>query len=254
MPIELGTIEGPALEFRSLPMELKNILGVLALSIIFIVIGLMVPKGEQETQQTFPWQIEKTATGSIKVFDLILGESTLADAEQRFKSLAVVSLFAKPDGIMATEVYFEKIELGGLSAKIVIVTDLSQEALSAMYSRGSRISTLGSGTNKVTLSSEDLNRIRHSRIDSLAYLPRTSLEEEVINARFGEPSEIIVETVNKTTHWLYPEQGLDLAINEKGNAVLQYISPKKFERHLLKPLRQLQEAQEQADVEAIKSS
>jgi len=223
-------------------MELKNILGVITLSIVFILIGLMIPKGDQETQQILPWQIEKTATESIKVFDLTLGESTLGDAEKRLKSNAVVSLFAQPDGTMATEVFFEKVELGGLSAKIVIVTDLNQEQLSAMYSNGSRISTLGSGTNKVTLSAADLKQIRLARIDSLAYLPRVRLEDDLIKARFGEPSEIITEAENKTVHWLYPELGLDLTINEKGGAVLQYISPKKFDK-LLTPLRKLQEEQ-----------
>jgi len=223
-------------------MDLKNLALVSGFSIAIIVIGMLIPKGEMETSQIMPWQIETTPSGTTRVFGLALGESTLVDAEQRFKAEAEVSLFAKPDGEYATEVFFEKVELGGLSAKVVIVTGLSQEALAEIYDRGIRISTLGSGTNKVTLGLSDLELIRHATIDSLTYLPHIKLDEEVVKKRFGEPAEIIAEIDHGTTHWLYPDSGLDLILTPKGKAVMQYISPKKFDM-LVEPLRELQSKQ-----------
>ncbi len=227
-------------------MDLKNLALVSGFSIAIIVIGMLIPKGEMETTQIMPWQIETTPSGTTRVFGLAMGESTLVDAEQRFKAEAEVSLFAKPDGELVAEVFFEKIELGGLSAKVVIVTGLSQQTLAQMYDRGVRISTLGSGTNKVTLSRPDLELIRHATIDSLTYLPRTKLDEEVIKMRFGEPTEIIANIDHGTTHWLYPDLGLDLIVSPKGKAVMQYISPLRFDE-LIAPLRELQKQQAESD-------
>ncbi len=223
-------------------MDRKNILLVSTFAIVAIIIGLLVPKGDRESHQIMPWQIDHTETGSTRVFGLTLDESTLADAEQRLGSKAEVSLFAKPDGEMVTEVFFEKVELGGLSAKVVIVTGLDQNTLKAMYDRGERISTLGSGTNKVTLSLPDLELIRQAPIASITYLPRIDIQPEVIEKRFGVPAEKIMEESNNTTHWLYPGLGLDISLNSSGDAVLQYVSPKKFEL-LRTPLLQLQQEQ-----------
>ncbi len=223
-------------------MDLKNLALVSAFSIVIIIIGMLIPKGDMETTQIMPWQIETTPSGTTRVFGLALGESTLVDAEQRFKAEAEVSLFAKPDGEFATEVFFEKVELGGLSAKVVIVTGLSQQELEEIYNRGIRISTLGSGTNKVTLGLGDLELIRHATIDSITYLPHIKLDEEVIRMRFGEPAEVIAEIDHGATHWLYPEMGLDLIMSPKGKAVMQYISPQRFDE-LVEPLRELQQQQ-----------
>ena len=61
----------------------------------------------------------------------------------------------------------------------------------------------------------------------------------MIEKRFGQPERVIQEMVEgetKMTHWLYPEKGLDVAMDEKGNVVMQYVSPDKFEQ-LVGPLK-----------------
>ena len=235
-------------------MDLKNIALVSAFAASAIGIGILLPKGELETTQIMPWQIEQTETGATRVFGLIIGESSLTEVEQRFHTLAEISLFAKPDGEYVTEVFFEKVEIGGLTSKVVIVSDLSQEELAGMFERGLRISTLGSGTQKVTLSSEDLQHIRQTSIASLTYLPRIDLEETLVTKRFGEPVDKITEIENNTTHWLYPDVGLDITMTPDGDAVLQYVPPQQFDELLWQPLRELQEEQEAEANEAEQST
>ncbi len=226
-------------------MDLKNLLLVTALAVVAILIGLFIPK-DIPTEQVMPWQIEKTASGTTRVFGIALGESDLTDVERNFKAEAEVSLFAKPDGELVAEVFFEKLELGGLSAKAVVVTALTQEELQQMFDRGTRISTLGSGTNKVTLAVEDLERLRHATVESITYLPRVKLKPEVVEARFGKPAEIIAEPENDVTHWLYPELGLDITLTPDGKVVMQYIAPARFEK-LVQPLRKALEEVDQQE-------
>ena len=70
----------------------------------------------------------------------------------------------------------------------------------------------------------------------MTYLPRIRLETELLEKRFGQPTQVIKEKDSNMTHWLYPVMGLDVAIDEQGNGVLQYVLPAKFDQ-LVSPLQ-----------------
>ena len=228
-------------------MHKKITFGILVVGVLVIAVSLLTPvpvdkEGSSQDlpmAQFLPWQIEPTTQGSIRVFGLTLGESTLQEAEDLYHGGAKVSLFVSPESIYKVEAYFDKVILGGLSAQFVLVMALSQEQQMAMYQRGARVSNLGSGKKKVTLTGEDLQTVFATPIASLAYLTRTRLDDELLLKRFGEPAQRIRESENNTTHWLYPDLGLDVALNDEGRAVLQYVSPKEFSG-LMKPLLKLE--------------
>ena len=229
-----------ALIGRNIEMKNKIFLSVLLGSLALVLIGILMPAPDTDRGQFLPWQVEHTAQGGTRVFGIALGETTLQAAEQQMEgSAAEATMFATPDGLYRVEAYFDKVVLGGFASKMVMVMQLSQEAAEAMYLRGTRISTLGSGTNKVTLSSEDMQQIYATPIASLAYLTRATLDDELLLKRFGEPAERVTEPESGTVHWLYPKLGLDIALNSKGKAVLQYVLPGDFES-LAQPLREME--------------
>lgn len=222
-------------------MHKKITFGILVVGFIVIAVSMLTPvpvgfdsiKNESGSQshpaaQFLPWQIEPTAQGSIRVFGLTLGESTLQEAEDLFHGGAKVSLFVSPDAQYKVEAYFDKVMLGGFGAQLVMVMALSQEQQAAMFQRGARLSNLGGGRKKVTLAGDDLKTIFETPIASIAYLTRAKLDDELLQKRFGEPAQRIREVENNTTHWLYPRLGLDVALHDEGRAVLQYVSPKQF--------------------------
>lgn len=229
-------------------MKNKIFLSVLLGSLLVTAIGVMLPAPETDRSQFLPWQIEKTAQGGTRVFGITLGETTLEEAAQQLRSAAKVTMFASPEGVYKIEAYFDKVLLGGFSSKMVMVIGIGQEAAETIFLRGARISTLGSGTNKVTLASEDMRRVYGMPIASIAYLTRATLDDELLLQRFGEPAERITELENQTVHWLYPELGLDIALDSDSRAVLQYVLPKDFAA-LVQPLREMQPAAEVADGE-----
>jgi len=220
-------------------MDIKIIAGVLVLAVTALVVGIMIPGGGEEPTQTFPWQISRTADGSTQVFGLTLGQSTLQHAEQVLQSESELSLFepVPGKGQRVVEAYFDKVNLGGLSAKVVAVMALTPEQLQSMFERGARISTLGNGSRKVTLNAQDVAQVRETPIYTITYLPRVRLESALLEKRFGKPEQVITEKEMNTSHWLYPQLGLDIALDEKNNAVLQYVAPAQFEQ-LVKPLSQ----------------
>lgn len=224
-------------------MHKKIIYGIVLTGAVIGAVGMLAPisidkngsSQQQPVAQFLPWQIEPTAKGSIRVFGLTLGESTLQNAEDVFHGGAKVSLFVSPDGHYKVEAYFEKVILGGFSARLVMVMALNQEQLAAMFQRGARLSNLGDGRKKVTLASNDQQTVFVTPIESIAYLTPARLDDDVLLKRFGEPAQRIRETETNTTHWLYPDLGLDVALNGEGRAVLQYVSPQQFSV-LLAPL------------------
>lgn len=210
-------------------------LWVLLGTLILIGLGVFVLPGQHpEGPARLPWQIEPV-NGTIRVFGLTLGESTLSDAEAVIGEEAEVSLFRSPEGRIDVEAYFDQATISGLKSKIVLAIALTETTREAMYERGIRIATMGSGTRKVTLAPEDLKHVRQSPIGGITYLPRIDLEPELLTKRFGEPARRIPEPEGRAVHWLYPAFGLDITVNEDGKEVFQYVPPAQFER-VVEPL------------------
>ena len=96
------------------------------------------------------------------------------------------------------------------------------------------ISTAG-GSKKITPAPEDAARLRELPISSLTYMPSIRLDEEIFLKRFGQPGQRIRERKSGAVHWLYPQNGLDIALGGEEKPVLQYVPPKDFDK-LLQPL------------------
>jgi hypothetical protein len=100
-----------------------------------------------------------------------------------------------------------------------------------MYERGLRVSKTGSGSRKVRMAPEDVDTLADERIRSLTYLPWKSLQARDIEGNFGPPAEQRSED-SGVVHWLYPDKGMDIARDQDGGVVIQYLNSADFERAL----------------------
>jgi len=82
------------------------------------------------------------------------------------------------------------------------------------------------GGKRITLTADDLARVRSLPIASLTYMPTTRLDEAVIEKRFGQPVQRVRENKTGLIHWLYPQDGVDIILDD--HAVFQYLPPKDF--------------------------
>ncbi|MDD4911406.1 MAG: hypothetical protein PHP57_03865 [Sideroxydans sp.] len=213
--------------------ENKIYWGIGIFSIVIIFGAFLIP-GDRPEKEDLPWHIEHPTTDTVRVFGLTLGTSTPAEAEARFKEQAEPSLFKSPEGVMSAEVFFEQINLAGLRSRVVLTVDLSETEMKEMYARGLRMAGTGSG-KKITLTPEDVARLRSLPISSMTYMPGVRVEEPLFLKRFGKPNQVVKETKTGAIHWLYPQNGLDLTLGGGEKPVLQYVSPSKFDA-LVKPL------------------
>ncbi len=214
-------------------LEKKIYWGVGIFSFVVIFGAFLIP-GDRPEQEDLPWHIEHPTPDSVRIFGLTLGQSTSAQAEARFKEQAEPSLFKSPEGKLAAELFFEQVNLAGLRSRIVLTADIPETELHTMYERGLRMAGTGSG-KKITLTPEDVERLRATPISSLTYMPGVKVDEMLFKKRFGEPQQIIKERKSGAIHWLYPQHGLDITLGGSEKPVLQYVAPAQFSK-LIQPL------------------
>ena len=211
-------------------MDPRIALSVLAAAVMgFFGILMLMPEEPEEGEPRLPWLVSTDAQGCTRVFGFTIGETTLAEVQEVFGEEGKINLFVHPDtgDRYAAEAYFEQIYLSRLRADFVVSLDLDQPSLDAMYQRGLRISQLASGDKKVALDPEDLDRVTRAPIRSIAYLPWKSLDADIIERRFG-PAALILTEKSGVTHWLYPDKGMDIALDTRGGVVIQYVNPEAF--------------------------
>ena len=181
-----------------------------------------------------PWQIVVSPDGSTRVFGLTPGETTLGQAVARLGEDMELAVMAAEGETGSLERYYGHYRAGVLSAKLVLGVDVDSPTLEAMRANAASREVLKSGTRKYVLSEQDREKAFSAVIQTIAFIPSTSLEHDMVLNRFGEPDEIIT-TDDQVRHYLYPEKGLDVILSEESRDVLQYVAPRDFNR-LREPL------------------
>ena len=207
--------------------------GLLSVALMF---GAFLFPAERPDADEFPWHIEHPTPDSTRVFGLTLGQSTPADAVQRFREKAEYALFKGADGRISAEAYFEQVNLAGLRSKIVLTLAMDAEELASMHDRGLRASATSSG-RKISVTPEDITRLSKVPFISLTLIPGVRVPEEVFQKRFGTPAQVVQEAESNATHYLYPQHALDIttSTDKTQKQVLQYVPPGDFQR-LIAPL------------------
>lgn len=213
--------------------ESKIYWGVGIVSVLVFIGAFFIP-GDPRRNDDLPWHIEHPTPDSVRVFGLTLGESVANEAELRFKEEAKPSLFKSPEGKIVAEVFFEQVNLAGLPSKIVLTIDVPDAELKGMYERGLRMAATGSG-KKITMTPDDIAKLRALPISSMTYLPNLRVEEALFIKRFGQPAQRVKENKSGLVHWLYPQNGLDITLGGGEKPLLQYVPPKNFDK-LVQPL------------------
>ena len=137
---------------------------------------------------------------------------------------------------MSAEGFFSEFTSGGLSGRIIVALSLPQEQLRLMAGRAAKHEPTETGSIKLRPHWQDQATLSASVIRSLTYIPYVDLDDEVIRSRFGDP-ERTLRVDDQRVHYLYPQKGLDLLLDQKGKEVVQYVDPAQFAA-LIAPLQE----------------
>ena len=130
--------------------------------------------------------------------------------------------------------YYGHYKAGLLSGKLVLQTRASEADIKNWRGNSVKSEYMATGlAKKYFLAADDLPRALDETVTGLTFIPAVNLDDAVIRARFGEPEQLL--NVAGVAHYLYPEKGLDIALQESSKEVLQYVAPRDFAR-LREPL------------------
>ncbi len=209
-------------------MDKKIILSVAAFVAALLAVMLILPDHSVNTPETLPWKISHPTPDTIRVFGITLGKSTLDEVAHtyRYETELEISLFKPQDAKWDVEGFFEEVNFNGIKGKIIMTIAVPPDEMQGMYQRGLRINGTPGG-KRITLTADDLARVRSLPIASLTYMPTTRLDETVIEKRFGKPARRVREIKTGLVHWLYPQDGVDVVLDD--HPFFQYLPPRDFE-------------------------
>lgn len=213
---------------------LKSIALFLAIVVVLLAVPLLfmpddANKHPGELAVGAPWQIEILPDGSTRVFGLIPGRSTLGDARQLLGPDVQVALILAPGETGSVEAYYDKINAGSVTGKMILTLQTTVAQRELMLKRARKAEYMESTTRRVELGDDDLLEAGGVPIAAIGFIPSANLDPQVVLQRFGSPSERL-HSSEQTEHFLYPDKGLDLRLDAKGKEVLQYVAPREFSR------------------------
>ena len=208
--------------------RLKTI-AVIMLVFVGILALMLVPSPQPDAPK--PWEISMQPDGEIKVFDIHLGSDTYADAQQRWQEAGEAALFAEDDKVITAEVFFDRINLSGLSAKIVANLRVDEAILDEIAANASSSKLQPSGARRLEPAFEDKARLLDAPIMAITYIANYRPDEAMLRSRFGEPVEITGDPEDPQAEiWQYPDSHLSIRLHPDDKPVFVYQARRTFSR------------------------
>ncbi len=166
----------------------------------------------------------------LHVMGIVLGESTVRDAEVAFKSRTDAALFLYPKKTKGAheaqytgklEAYFPSI---ADHSKVLLTLKTTDEELEAIRKRSSRPREYPNGVIRMNLSNQDILAVQRMIITEMSLVPSLDINEEMIVARFGKPEQV-TNTNPNTTVYTFPKFGLVATINQDDKDRLTFNNP-----------------------------
>ena len=209
-------------------MQIKYFIALLV--VILVTVSLLSFKstepGSNAPVTGLPWQIDILPDGSTQVFGITLGQTTLAETIELLGDDMKLAIIAAPQETGTLEAYYSHYSAGPITGKLLLLLDVAPDVLASLRGRAFQ----EGGMRRYRLHPDDLPVAYRATVKVINFLPSFDLDEDIAQARFGTPAEIIqIDTREK--HLLYPEKGLDLILNTEGKDVLQYLPPQDLRVH-----------------------
>ncbi len=211
------------------PITLIVVVVVLFASGYWFYNNLVTPQhGSLVRVTNLPWQITVVDDQTLHVLELNVGQDTLGQAVKILKSEYNVAWFENQDDSISLEAYFIRVSMSGLRAKVLLELDSDGLDKDYLIKNSGKPEIQDSRTIKYPV--DDLAQTFSNRvIRSLTYIPKSSVDADIIISRFGQPEERLAVNDN-TEFWMYPKKGLVISISQRGKEVFQYIPVGHFAR------------------------
>ncbi|AFI84178.2 lytic murein transglycosylase [Methylophaga nitratireducenticrescens] len=196
---------------------------LLGIALVIICIGALMLIPSPQPTSPKPWEITVMPDNEIEVMGVHLGTTTYGEIQQLWREAGEAALFISENDNISAEVFFESINLGGLSARAVINLQVAEDKLQTMASRAASAKLQPSGARRYDPAFDDKQYLLSAPAIAITYIPSVRLDEEMVRTRFGEPEKISYETEeNPAQTWHYPNNDLTIRLHPDERSVLTY--------------------------------
>ena len=204
---------------------MKNFFISLLLVIAGIAVLMLIPS--KQMPAPMPWEVTILADGNAKVFDIHLGTTNYGQAQRLLHQYGETAIFIQEGQPATVEAFFNSINLGGLSAKLILNLAVPDQQINDMISNALEARLQPSGAHRYTLNNSANRTLIDATITTITYIPSVRLNQEMVRHRFGDTGYIEQDPDNSNTEiWHYPMLGLTIQLNEQEKTILQYQSLK----------------------------
>ncbi len=180
-------------------------------AMMIAVIGQHEPTSQLDTM---PWEVDRLQNGSLRVFGITLGKTSIQDANQIFASFGKTQLQINVDD-KQVETYqliasYDELIIGGLIAQITLSYQLDQSTLQKIaHSLGNLQNT--QETQFYSINNDIEMGYLNTPVSTITYIPLVDYGMEVIRQNFGQAVE--EKQINEDLLlWSYPKMGLQIFI------------------------------------------
>ncbi|OIQ00976.1 MAG: hypothetical protein AUK35_00880 [Zetaproteobacteria bacterium CG2_30_46_52] len=167
--------------------------------------------------------------GHLHVMGLILGESTVRDAELAFRSRADAAIFMYPIENATGEEKF-RLELEAYfpsiadHSKVMLTLDVDNATMEAIRKRATSPRMYPNGVARLNLGDDDVIAVQQFKIKKLVLMPSVALDLKILEGQFGKA--VLEKQVNTDTAiYAFPKIGLKATINNDEKDKLVFTNP-----------------------------
>ena len=203
---------------------IRNFIVGLLLVLVGIAAIMLIPSPQPPASK--PWEVTVMPDNNVQVFGIHLGKTDYKTAQQALRVFGKTAIFTDPDNKATVEAYFDSVNLGGLSAKMVLNLDVDEDKIADMLERASAGKLQPSGAHQHELAEEDKQFLLSSPVAAITYIPSVRLDEEMIQERFGAPDSTNTglpdDEGNADIIWLYQKLNLTVIFSSNNKTLLIY--------------------------------
>lgn len=195
---------------------------------LFLIVGaiaalMLIPS--KQAPAPMPWEVTIMPDRNSKVFDIHLGTTTYGQTQQILRQYGETAIFIQEGHTPTVEAFFNSINMGGLSAKLILNLSASEQQISEMSSNALEARMQDSGAHKYTLNNDANKDLVNATVTTITYIPSVRLDAEMVQHRFGQADHIEqMANNNETAIWHYPALNLTIQLNKDEKTLIQYLS------------------------------
>jgi hypothetical protein len=213
-------------QHMKLAMIIIAALSAVSVALFYLTIDQQAPTKAVD----MPWHIQVIDEQHTQVFGVVLNQTTLEQARERFGKLEGLALFQNGQGEYTLEAYFGKVSFGPLTARLIGVLSIPDEQIDGLIETSVKRVATEDGSIRWTLAQDQQVAQAGRKIRALTYIPGYSgMDQAYLEQQFG-PADKFKQVDETTQIMFYPTKGLRIMVDNEGKEMFDYVPLSDFSR------------------------